>query len=149
MHDCLGAIDSSYIPIEVPNSDKARYLNSEGYVSLNIMVACSFDWRFMYVNAACEGSRPDFAVLTSAVHEDLYVPEGRFIFSLYTVSCSRTLKLKKHFLWTGKYYLVDAGMERHISFLHPVMGSGTVLINLDKIMLLEIIDNCSTCDMQV
>lgn len=66
-----------------------RYRNRKGQTSQNVMAACSFDMRFLFVNAGYEGSAADATVLEGAITSGFYVPEGKYVifnyFYLYIV----------------------------------------------------------------
>ena len=64
--DCIGAIDGTHIPIFVPFNDQARYRNRKGTLSQNVLAACNFDLRFVYILAGWEGSAHDGRVLKDA-----------------------------------------------------------------------------------
>jgi hypothetical protein len=64
--DCQGAIDGSHIEAFVPNEAMARYRNHKGYLSQNVLAACTFDMRFCYVLPRWEGSAADGRVYDNA-----------------------------------------------------------------------------------
>jgi hypothetical protein len=64
--DCRGAIDGSHIEAFVPNEAMARYRNRKGYLSQNVLVACTFDMCFCYVLPRWEGSAADGRVYDNA-----------------------------------------------------------------------------------
>jgi hypothetical protein len=43
MHNCIGAIDDTHIPITISEDKVAPYRNRKGSLSHNVMVACDFD----------------------------------------------------------------------------------------------------------
>lgn len=95
--DCLGAIDGTHINVFVPERDTARYRNRKGTISQNVLAACSFDLRFLYVRAGWEGSAGDGRTYEDARAHDFAIPEG-------------------------KYYLADAGFPSCDTLLVPYRG---------------------------
>ncbi|XP_026442293.1 putative nuclease HARBI1 [Papaver somniferum] len=97
--NCVGAIDGTHIPAMVSEEEKPLYRNRKGFISQNVLVACSFDLQFHYVLAGWEGSAYDARVLDSALtrSDKLIVPEGKF-------------------------YLGDAGFALTPSFITPYRG---------------------------
>ena len=95
--NCLGAIDGTHIPATVRTEEQAAFRNRKGVLSQNVLAACSFDLRFLYVLAGWEGSANDGKVLQEALQKDFEVPKG-------------------------KYYLADAGYGNSPKFLVPYRG---------------------------
>lgn len=95
--DCLGAIDGTLIQAHVAPEDHARYRNRKGFLSQNVLAACTFDLRFSYVMAGWEGSANDGHIFEDACARDLIIPEG-------------------------KYYLGDAGFSSLPALLIPYRG---------------------------
>src|SRR3954464_3363023 len=93
-HDCIGAIDGTHFPLWVPEVDKAPFHNRKGFISTNVLAACSFDLKFLYVLAGWEGSAHDGLVLAEALRQNFTIPDG-------------------------KYYLADAGYSQTPSFMVP------------------------------
>lgn len=80
MQGCLGALDGTYIYVQVPNSDKPRYRTRKGQICTNTLAACDRQLRFVYVLPGWEGSAADGRVLRDAVNRNngLKVPIGKF-----------------------------------------------------------------------
>ncbi|XP_043702850.1 uncharacterized protein LOC122653008 [Telopea speciosissima] len=97
--DCVGTVNGIHIPVMVGVDEQGPFRNKNGFLSQNVLAACSFDWRFHYVLAGWEGSAPDARVLSSALtrRNSLYVPEG-------------------------KYYLVDTKYPNMPGFIAPYHG---------------------------
>lgn len=96
--DCIGAIDGTHVPAVIAVKKQSRYRNRKGEISQNVMAACSFDMRILFLLAGWEGSSHDGKVLWDAVSRfSFVVPEG-------------------------KYYLVDAGYANTRQFLAPYRG---------------------------
>ena len=95
--DCLGAIDGTHIDVFVPDKDIARYRNRKGTISQNVLAACSFDLRFLYIKAGWEGSAGDGRIYENARQTDFIIPPG-------------------------KYYLADAGFPTCDTLLVPYRG---------------------------
>lgn len=62
--------------------EQGPFRNKNGFLSQNVLAACSFDMKFHYVLAGWEGSAPDMRVLSSALTRryKLEVPDGTFNF---------------------------------------------------------------------
>ena len=92
---CLGALDGTHIPAHVPEERRTAYRNRKSYLSQNVLAACDFDLKFIYVLSGWEGSAADSRVLEDAKSKaDFVTPEGR-------------------------YYLGDAGYPNSASLLVP------------------------------
>ena len=91
---CLGALDGTHIPVHAPKEQQTAYRNRKGQLSQNVLTACDFDLRFIYVLPGWEGSAADSRVLEHAKTKDFVIPEGR-------------------------YYLGDAGYSNSASLLVP------------------------------
>ncbi|TYK02751.1 putative nuclease HARBI1 [Cucumis melo var. makuwa] len=97
--NCLGALDGTYIKVNVPASDRARYRTHKGEVATNVLGLCDTKGDFVYVLAGWEGSAADSRIL----HDAISRPNG--------------LKVPK-----GYYYLVDAGYPNVDGFLAAYRG---------------------------
>ncbi|XP_050944053.1 protein ALP1-like [Cucumis melo] len=97
--NCLGALDETYIKVNVPTSDRARYRTRKGEVATNVLGVCDTKGDFVYVLAGWEGSVADSRILLDAISR----PNG--------------LKVSK-----GYYYLVYAGNPNADGFLTPYRG---------------------------
>ena len=95
--DSLGAIDGTHIPVFVPEEKRAPYRNRKGLVSQNVLAACSFEFKFVYILSGWEGSASDSLVYQDARATDFQIPEG-------------------------KYYLADAGYPNTDALLAPYRG---------------------------
>ncbi|KAJ0965322.1 hypothetical protein J5N97_026460 [Dioscorea zingiberensis] len=95
--DCVGAIDGTHIPITISLALQDPYRNRKQTLSQNVMVACDFDLRFVYVRAGWEGSASDARILQCSLEQGFEVPRG-------------------------KYYLVDAGYANTPNFIAPYRG---------------------------
>ena len=95
--DCVGAIDGTHIPVFVPEDRRAPYRNRKGVVSQNVLAACSFEFKFVYILSGWEGSASDSLVYQDARTTDFQVPDR-------------------------KYYLADAGYPNSDSLLAPYRG---------------------------
>ncbi|XP_039118748.1 putative nuclease HARBI1 [Dioscorea cayenensis subsp. rotundata] len=94
---CVGAIDVTHIPIMISLDKQDPYRNRKQRLSQNVMVACDFDLRFVYVRAGWEGSASDARILQHSIKQGFEVPRG-------------------------KYYLVDAGYANTLNFIAPYKG---------------------------
>ena len=95
--DCIGMIDGTHIPAFVPEDKRAPFHNRKGEISQNVLAACSFDFKFVYVLSGWEGSASDSLVYQDARATDFQIPEGR-------------------------YYLADAGYPNKDALLAPYRG---------------------------
>lgn len=75
---CLGALDGTYINVQVQNIDKPRYRTRKGQISTNTLAVCDRNLCFVYVLPGWEGSAADGRVLRDAVNRvnGLKVPRG-------------------------------------------------------------------------
>lgn len=92
--DALGAIDGTHVPHNCHPTEANRYRDSEGNLSMNVLVACDFDQRFVYMLSGAEG--------------------GAFDSQLWDWAMERTLRIPE-----GKYYLADAGFSSLRGCLTP------------------------------
>ncbi|KAI3938836.1 hypothetical protein MKW98_018293 [Papaver atlanticum] len=97
--DCIGAIDGIQIPAMVGLDEQVPFWCRKGFISQNVLVACSFDLQFQYVLAGWEGLAADSRILDSTLTrcDRLIVPEGKF-------------------------YLADAGFANMPQFITPYRG---------------------------
>ncbi|XP_062088344.1 protein ALP1-like [Humulus lupulus] len=97
--NCLGALDGTYIKVNVLSSDRPRYRTRKNEIATNVLGVVSQDMQFIYVLPGWEGSAADSRVLRDAI--------------------SRTNGLK---VPQGYYYLCDAGYPNGEGFLTPYRG---------------------------
>ena len=76
--DCLGALDGTHIPAHVPEGRRPAYRNRKNQLSQNVLAACDFDLKFIYVLPGWEGSAADSRVYEHARGNGLVIPEGRY-----------------------------------------------------------------------
>ncbi|XP_026432316.1 uncharacterized protein LOC113329688 [Papaver somniferum] len=78
--DCIGSIDGTQIPAMVGLDEQVPFWCRKGFISQNVLVACSFDLQFQYVLAGWEGSAADSRILDSSLTRchRLIVPEVVF-----------------------------------------------------------------------
>ncbi|XP_041992244.1 protein ALP1-like isoform X1 [Salvia splendens] len=96
---CLGALDGTYINVQVRNEHKPKFRNRKGQITTNTLAACDRYMRFTYVLPGWEGSAGDARILRDAVNR----PYG--------------LKVP-----IGNYYLCDNGYANSEGFLTPYRG---------------------------
>ncbi|KAL0000657.1 hypothetical protein SO802_014438 [Lithocarpus litseifolius] len=94
--NCLGALDGTYIPVNVSIEDRPRYRTRKNEIATNVLGVCSHDMQFIYLLPGWEGSAADSRVLRDAIsrRNGLKVPQGY-------------------------YYLCDAGYTNGEGFLAP------------------------------
>ncbi|ETV77497.1 hypothetical protein H257_08907 [Aphanomyces astaci] len=75
---CVGALDGTHVPAIPPPSGAKPFRNRKGYMSQNILAACTFDLKFTYVLAGWEGSASDGRVLEDALlNKGFVIPPGK------------------------------------------------------------------------
>jgi hypothetical protein len=94
--NCIGAVDGTHIPVRVAQHQTA-YRDRKGNLSMNVLVACDFDMKFVYALAGWEGSSHDARVYEDALNKGFDVPNG-------------------------KYFLGDAGFTLSMTCLVPYRG---------------------------
>ncbi|WVZ81621.1 hypothetical protein U9M48_028976 [Paspalum notatum var. saurae] len=104
--DCIGAIDSTNIPVTVPATEQPKYIGRHGYPSQNVMAVCDFDMRFTFVVTGWPGSVHDTRVLLDTL-----------------------LTYKEQFLTLLMYYLVDSGYPNRKGFLAPSRDKDITFLN--------------------
>ena len=82
MQNCLGALDGTYIKVNVPQTDRPRYRTRKGKVATNILGVCDTKGDFVFVLAGWEGSATDSRILRDAIARPngLHVPQGNQMF---------------------------------------------------------------------
>lgn len=99
--DCIGVIDSMHLPAHVPAKDQSRFRNKKGFLSQNVLAACTFDLQFIFIYPGWEGSAADSRVLRAVLDDpDQHFPQ----------------------IPEGKYYLVDVGYSNMDGFIAPFQG---------------------------
>ncbi|XP_061363984.1 protein ALP1-like [Gastrolobium bilobum] len=85
---CLGALDGTYITVNVPEVDKPRYRSRKGEIATNVFGVCSRGMKFVYVLPGWEGSALDARVLHDAINRrnGLKVPTGKNVGTMYHLS---------------------------------------------------------------
>uniref|UniRef100_A0A9I9E838 Retrotransposon protein n=1 Tax=Cucumis melo TaxID=3656 RepID=A0A9I9E838_CUCME len=67
LQNCLGALDGTYIKVNVLASDRARYRTRKGEVATNVLSVCDTKGDFVYVLVGWEGSAADSRILRDAL----------------------------------------------------------------------------------
>lgn len=67
--NCIGAIDGTHIPVQVPAAKVLQYVGRHGYSSQNVLAICDFDMRFTFVVAGWPGSVHDMRVFNDALNK--------------------------------------------------------------------------------
>jgi hypothetical protein len=65
--NCIGAIDSTHIPLVVPTDKFVQHLCRKGCTTQNVMAVCDFDMIFTFVLAGWPGSVHDMRVFDDAM----------------------------------------------------------------------------------
>ena len=76
--DCIGALDGTHIPAHIPEARHTVYHNRKNQLSQNVLAACNFDLKFVYVLPGWEGSTVDSHVFENAGANGFVIPEGRY-----------------------------------------------------------------------
>ncbi|KAA0031677.1 putative nuclease HARBI1 [Cucumis melo var. makuwa] len=78
--NCLGALDDTYIKVNVSATDRPRYKTRKGEVATNVLGVCDTKGDFVFVLFGWEGSAADSRILRDAIsrHNGLKVPKGRW-----------------------------------------------------------------------
>uniref|UniRef100_A0A9I9EC68 Retrotransposon protein n=1 Tax=Cucumis melo TaxID=3656 RepID=A0A9I9EC68_CUCME len=97
--NCLGALDGTYIKVNVPVGDWPTFRTRKGEIATNVLGVCDTKGDFVYVLAGWEGSAANSWILRDAISREngLQVPKGY-------------------------YYLCDAGYLNAEGFLAPYRG---------------------------
>ncbi|KAG8380749.1 hypothetical protein BUALT_Bualt06G0048400 [Buddleja alternifolia] len=77
---CLGALDGTYILVQVAHTDKGLYRNRKGNLFVNVLAICDINKNYVYILSGWEGSAADNRVLKNAItrENDLRVPNGSY-----------------------------------------------------------------------
>ncbi|KAA0035913.1 retrotransposon protein [Cucumis melo var. makuwa] len=102
--NCLGALNETYIKVNVPAGDRPTFRTRKGEIATNVLGVCDTKGDFVYVLASWEGSATDSRILRDAISREngLQVPKGY-------------------------YYLCDAGYPNVEEFLAPYRGQRNVI----------------------
>jgi hypothetical protein len=73
----IGALDGTHIKCKPPQHDREASRNRKGFLSQNCLMACSFDFQFVYVLSGWEGAAADAVLYYSARHMDFHILDGR------------------------------------------------------------------------
>ena len=67
------------------NEDAPSYWGRKGYPTQNVLAACSFDLKFMYVLSGWEGIASDSRIIKSALtrNDNLKISQGKFNSNTY------------------------------------------------------------------
>ncbi|KAG8382410.1 hypothetical protein BUALT_Bualt05G0074400 [Buddleja alternifolia] len=78
---CLGALDVTDIPLRVAKTDKPRYRNRKGDVSVNVLVVCDINMNYVYMLCGWEGFAADSRVLRDAItrENDFRIPDDIYM----------------------------------------------------------------------
>ena len=72
-------MEHMYVAIHVPLQLQPKYRNRKGTLSQNILAACNFDMKFVYILAGWEGSAHDMRVLSDAqASKGFITPPGKY-----------------------------------------------------------------------
>ncbi|TYK26508.1 retrotransposon protein [Cucumis melo var. makuwa] len=76
LENCLGALDGTYIKVNVPAGDRPTFRTRKGEIATNVLGVCDTKGDFIYVLAGWEGSTADSRILRDAISREngLQVP---------------------------------------------------------------------------
>uniref|UniRef100_A0A803KR82 DDE Tnp4 domain-containing protein n=1 Tax=Chenopodium quinoa TaxID=63459 RepID=A0A803KR82_CHEQI len=76
--NCLGALDGTYINVNVPSQERPKYRTRKGTIAMNVLGVCAPNMQFIYVLPGWEGSAHDMRVLRNALSRPngFRVPRG-------------------------------------------------------------------------
>ncbi|KAL4027669.1 hypothetical protein IC575_010844 [Cucumis melo] len=76
--NCLGALDGTYIKVNVPAGDRPTFRTRKGKIATNVLGVCDTKGDFVYVLAGWEGSAADSRILRDAISREngLQVPKA-------------------------------------------------------------------------
>ncbi|TYK15290.1 retrotransposon protein [Cucumis melo var. makuwa] len=70
--NCLGALDGTYIKVNVPATDRTTFRMRKGEIAINVLDVCDTKGNFVYVLPGWEGSAADSRILSDAFfHEKM------------------------------------------------------------------------------
>ncbi|KAK9284467.1 hypothetical protein L1049_023640 [Liquidambar formosana] len=77
-----GAIDGTHIRVKVPAIDVPRYQGRKNFPTQNVLAACSFDMKFIYILPGWEGTALNSRVLKNALTraDKLHIPRKTQLF---------------------------------------------------------------------
>lgn len=85
--DCIGVIDGMHIPAHLPAKDQSRFRNRIGVLSQNVLAACTFDLKFIFIYPGWEGSAADSRVLRAVLDDPdqnfPQIPKGLDIYTIF------------------------------------------------------------------
>ncbi|KAL0556206.1 hypothetical protein IC582_004716 [Cucumis melo] len=67
LQNCLGALDGTYIKVNVPAGDRPTFRTRKGEIATNVLGVCDTKGDFVYVLAGWEGSAADSRILRDAL----------------------------------------------------------------------------------
>ncbi|KAL0430787.1 UNVERIFIED_CONTAM: hypothetical protein Sradi_0704700 [Sesamum radiatum] len=67
----MGALDGTHVEVCIPDSEKSRYRNRKGQISVNVLGVCNIEGKFLYALSGWEGSAADGRVFRDAVHRPM------------------------------------------------------------------------------
>ena len=75
----MGALDGTYIKVNVPEVDKPIYRTRKSEIATNVLGVCSRNMKFIFVLPGWEGLASDSRVLRDAISRSngLRVPTGK------------------------------------------------------------------------
>lgn len=99
-----------HIPAHVPEGQQTAYHNRKGQLSQNVLAACDFDLRFVYVLPGWEGSAADSHVFDHARSNDFVIPDGRYYLGDAGYPSSVSLLVP---YWSTRYHLKEWEQGKH------------------------------------
>lgn len=76
--DCIGALDGSHLPVNIPENEQAAWRNRKQVITQNILGVCDFNLVFVHILAGWEGSAHDGKVFSAAREQGFKAPPGKY-----------------------------------------------------------------------
>ena len=89
----MGALDKTYIGVNVDEKDKSWYRTRKCDIATNVLGVCNRDMEFIFVFPGWEGFASDSRVLRDAISKPngLRVPNGK-VYKMSNLNCNSRLK---------------------------------------------------------
>ena len=106
----LGVLDGTHIPVHVPYARHTVYQNHKSYPSQNVLTACDFDLKFIYILSGWEGSAADSCIYKDAIAADFIIHNGCYYLGDAGYANSTLLLVLYQ---STHYHLKEWGQGRH------------------------------------
>lgn len=109
--DCIGAIDGTHLPVNVPSEQQPAFRDCKGGLTQNVLASCGFNLMFQYVMAGYTGTMPDSSMWDDCIMRSLKVPEGKFYLGDAGFSLTRSCLVPYRKV---RYHLQEWARARHL-----------------------------------